>query len=588
MLSHTMSRVIQKLHDDSHLYTQLDSVAERSRARLTQLLATPCQSFANAFLVEKAGKTTLVPIYDVRGHVVGEEEVNMLRVSTDARLGNAQCADDASFPLFTLEALLQTVSNVSRHARDAGGKAWYVINVDLRHWFHQLPMPPDLQHLFILHSAFDRNFAAGQLPLSPRGIYYVPRAVPMGWMLAPRIAQAATWSLLVGGKTDLPGGLTKPRTQPAWLPFVSGPGGVFALIDNILIVTPFQGVAYHWANRLTARARECNVEFKDIPLTAGPYGPEQKVIPLVIGPASGAKPAGSFMFCGIQFDYSGWRVAPRDRTIEPERPKPLTFREVAALLGETLWDLRVRRVPPRTCPELMDVYTAVAPRNVREWDEPATITDGQLRQLIVYTAEARRYHRREMLPACYPSSRTESYAVDACAPDKRGIDPHAPRQLAWVRLTDNVEPVPWAKFQHADDYIGEAELRAIVEAVRDARRRAEASSETLSLIHVATDSRVAQGWAERDYSSRPVARELLAELAGLLGATRLACYYVSTKDNVADEPSRTRLSDGHAGAIFADRLAKTKALLLAESGRAFQRAVVSGQVVVRRPRDEES
>ncbi len=577
-LSQTMSHVIDKLQQESTLYQLLDSVNPKSAVRCRKLENTLHRSFASAFLVEKAGKTRLVRIFDTRGKAVGKEEMTLLRVITDARNGNAECADDASFPLFTLEALLQTISNVSRHAQ-ATSKRWYAVNVDLRHWFHQLPLPPDLQHLFMLRSAFARE----GLPPELSSIYFVPRALPMGWRLAPRIAQAATWSLLVGGEYPLPGGMPKPSSQPAWLPFENGLGGVFALIDNILIVTPYQGVAESWARRLTARGRECNVEFKDISFTDGKRGREQVIKPVVIGPQTVGSPSGGFTFCGIQFDHTGWGITPRERKLDPTRADPpLSYRDVAALLGEILWDLRVRRIPTRTHPGLMDVYTAVAPRTVQAWDEPAPLSDAQRAQLVAHAAEARRYLRRDMLPEWHPG-RTESYAVDACAPDRRGFDPHARRQLAWVRLTDDdVQPVPWAKASHSDEYIGEAELRAIVHAVRDARSRATQYADPLTLVHVATDSRVAQGWVERDYSSRPVAQSLLAQLAELLGGARIACYYVSTKDNVADEPSRTGLPDGDARAIFADRLSKTRALLRTEADRAIQQAVVDCHAAVRR------
>ena len=162
-------------------------------------------------------------------------------------------------------------------------------------------------------------------------------------------------------------------------------------------------------------------------------------------------------------------------------------------------------------------------------------------------------------------------------------------RLAFVHLPENAgadAPLHWEKQPHDYEYIGEAELAAIVAAVRHAASLW--GGEPLSLIIVATDSLVARGWVERGYSSRPVARDLLAELTALLADyTRISCHYVRSDDNVADDPSRTALDDSAPGAIVPRRLAATLGVLRGALASTIRLATETGRSAVagrRRPR----
>ena len=594
-LSPLMHDVVKHLMKHSDLYHKL------SAARREVLEARPEHTSAGAFLVEKASKSIKKTTVDAAGVPV-VQELPMLRMITDARRGNARCADEPSFPLFTLEALLQTVSNVSDHVQSVPGvpRKWYAVNVDFRHWFHQLPLPGDLHHLFMLRAPDDC-------------LVYVPRAVPMGWLLAPLIGQAAMWSIVLGGDDVTPGITKRVDAMPAWLPFEDAPGGIFGLIDNICIITTSEKRAKQWARRLARRAQAVHAVFKDLPYTTDPELPPgaataasptyQWPVVIVVEPpasplAAGESPPAAFTFSGIRFDFNGWRTAERNRSIDPTSPTSLTRRQISALLGEVLWDLRVRQVPPHLYADVLAVYAMVAPALVADWDEQVRLSPVDDQTLRRRVAEARLHLRRERLPAWSAHGPIAFYAVDACQDAQRSKiafvlltqdeQRNPDQQPCAVRTLEKGQKLVWGQTTHQQEYIGTAELEAIVVAVEHGRRNAiETGTPRPVLYMIATDSQVARGWVERDYSARADARQLLARLAAAREGARIACHYVKSADNVADEPSRTTLPDNDMGAIKPEELEATGKLLNAAVASTIQYVLWTGRVAARRERAEE-
>ena len=76
-----------------------------------------CHALARGFFVEKSN--------------------NLLRVITDARWTNALFdRSELRFSMFAFHILRQVIDNSSY-----SGKPWYTVNLDLRLWFHQIPLP---------------------------------------------------------------------------------------------------------------------------------------------------------------------------------------------------------------------------------------------------------------------------------------------------------------------------------------------------------------------------------------------------------------------------------------------------------------
>jgi hypothetical protein len=177
-----------------------------------------------------------------------------------------------------------------------------------------------------------------------------------------------------------------------------------------------------------------------------------------------------------------------------------------------------------------------------------------------------------------------TYATDACL-QLATCDTLGRKQIGVVHITRK-RATSWFKTQHEDVYIGVAELRAILFAVRHAKNLGR----DISLIVIATDSLCAKGWVERRYAERSDARQVLRELAMTLGdRTRLACTYVPTGDNVADEPSRCDLNDNNPRAIKLPQLEATSQLLNSVLCTVGDFALIQGKqvIVIRRERPME-
>lgn len=333
--------------------------------------------FATMFAIPKAGK-------------VNEKGQQLLRLLVDARPANAHTTDLAAFNLFTLQSLLQCVSNVS-HSADKSGR-WYCVNADLRHYYHQIPLPQHLRNLF---------------RLSCSNSCYRYKSVPMGWYLSPWIAQSLTWTLVLG--FEWPSGVG-PKDQftslPSWIPFRNQEGGIFVLLDNIFVITPDEEVAKYWAKRLkrNAAADRMNVEFKS----------EVNVTTI----SREGKETTEFL--GIDFAFDHWAVKPKQlKNVLGRGGSVFTYREISSALGEILWDLRVRCQFPLDYADLMKVYSAVTPPQDADWDD-ATNWSKHLETLHYFysvTLEQRKCMR--LLPWHAHNAVTKMYAVDACGLDHK-------------------------------------------------------------------------------------------------------------------------------------------------------------------------
>src|SRR3989338_4321232 len=311
---------------------------------------------ANVFLVEKRGGGA----------------PPLLRFITDARFANCLTSNTLGYNIFTLQALFQTISNMSHQCNSKG--YFYVINADLRHWFHQIPIPPRLSALFQVRRT---DLAYWQITL------------PMGWYLAPPIAQTATWAFLlskIGGHPQYVGDAHKFEEMPSWIPFQKDGklvgGGLFVLQDNIFIITDDIAIATYWKDRMLhlSKKENFNIKFKG----EGPV--IQKLVKSTTTSTTDAAQNSNINtnnnnnkmeeiiktdFFGIEIGFDYWCVSsakPKDHDI-PEKSCDWTYRNVSQMLGISLWDLRVRDVSPLEYTDLLTVYSKVTPPEGKERDD---------------------------------------------------------------------------------------------------------------------------------------------------------------------------------------------------------------------------
>jgi hypothetical protein len=479
-----------------------------------------------------------------------------LRVITDARVANALLKEDCAFNLFTLDALLQCVSNVM-HVAKARRKAYYVVNIDLRHWFHQLPLPRHLGRLFTLN-----------MPTRKGQRYRLcPRAVPMGWKRAPKIGQAATWSMLLGrnehnerlADASISGvhvKYTLSNEMPAWIPFEAADGqsnegaengGIFVILDNIFVVTPDERLATYWRDRILSQTATYNAEIKKASVNDQEVEPDVEVI------SADDKHRTEFM--GISFGYNGWRTASKDQDIQLGDKWGGTHRDLAALLGEVLWSLRVGRRRLLECLDLMELYRSATPESHDQWDKPAHLFPEQFKTLKRYVAEARMHAEVPMLPH-WQAKNVHLAATDAS-------DSEQLKKIAYVPYDQSGQVLSgaWTGLDHTWDHINVAELAAIVHAVREAL----AADVSIDLFIIATDNTTAKGWVERGCADRADAQKLLRELFELLDSgekpRRIYCPYVKSEHNVADRATKFSFSNGDKGAVLQDKAERTWSVL---------------------------
>ena len=556
----SMKKVLLQLLEDK-LLRVIDAKEDAEFARFS----IP-EAIAAMFFVEKKGK-------------LNAWLETLMRAITDARDGNATLKDSAAFNLFTLEALLQCVSNVQR-AAVRNGVPFFVVNVDLRHWFHQLPLPRHLGRLF----TFDLPVAKGE----PRH-RLCPRAVPMGWKDAPKIGQAATWSMLLGrdgegrsmewSKAGINSRYGQAIEMPAWVPFeaVKGQegftgtenGGIFVILDNIFVITPIESYAEFWRARIVSQTAAFNAKIK---LETREDGTE--IPPAVVRLEKSSARRTEFM--GISFGYHGWQTAKKEQVHALGSTWGTgTHRNLSALLGEVLWSLRVGQHRLIDHLPFMKLYQLATPATHAEWDNPVVVGDPEFKILGEYVSVARMHQQVEPIPTWHPT-RVHLGATDASDGAERAL-------IAYVPYDDTGRVLAslWVGGKNDCQHINVGELKAIVLAVKTALAR----DADIDLFIIATDNTCAKGWVERGFSDRADAQALLIELFALLNKDgrrrRIYCPYVRSENNVADLATRDDLKDGDSKGVDIEKGKLTWAVL--EDAREYcaQKAVLTGRQALR-------
>lgn len=469
----------------------------------------PPQTWVNLFLVPK-GKSS-------------PEEETKYRVIVDARASNTLVAESSSYPAFTLEALLQQISNVM-----ASGE-WYAVNVDLRHWFHQLPCPRWLSVLFAM-----------RINQKESSVILVPKALPMGFHISPRIGQSSTWALLLG---DGEGGLPKyvvhdfrSKVMPGWVPLTDSKGtrtgdegGIFVILDNIFIFTRDETVARYWSNRIRMRAGFFNIRLKgDDPTRTAPD--PTRVITMRLGDE-----VTMTEFMGIEFYQQKWRTKDKPDATPFSRADGWglgTHRKLVSLLGECLWSLRVHGRRLLDYPDFMELYQIATPPLGAKWDDSVRLTAAQFETLCEQVEKTRNHETRLALPYWVPRE-TQAWVCDAAGARADGQVTY----VAAMRLDLGTRRMlgAWARPGLPDEEIALRELRAILMCVE----LGLAADGNVNLFVIASDNQAAIGWVEQMYAQNADARAMLRSLGEMLDSRRLALEYIRSEDNIADVPSRS-------------------------------------------------
>jgi hypothetical protein len=512
---------------------------------------------ATAFTAPKADKCDIpnCPVDSDQPH-------HKLRLVADGRIANAHLQNPVPMEVFRLELLFDVVARCKKIVEDRSQAdqnsnakpAFYAVSADQRHWFHQIPLPRRFRASYTV--VIDTSSRGPNRPL-PKNIFkriYFPRSWPMGASPAAGIGQAVTWAALlhkVEADTKLrrslgirlPDGKTSFDTYLPWLPLQCG-GGVFVLIDNIFIITTSKKLAENWRNRILSVADTFNIRLKTLDKKNN-----TQVIVNAITPTSGEAE-----FTGVKFSWAGRR--PRDLAdkvpaldallLRPDRlttnaTYTTTFRQLASVLGQCLWQGRIFGLPIYRNSEYKQVSAIAYPvaSKKEDWDSNVEIAGPELQSLLNL------YERcsTEQPPTPHPKPLQKIETVAFMASDASYADFKARRGACFTLLKDDTKTVHKFEFPTVPDpntHIGIEELGAVVDGIQEMKKFCSipGSPKFPDLIVLGIDSTHAKGMIVNSVARSPEALSLLQRLDELLGTSRLHLVQVPSLENPADALTR--------------------------------------------------
>ena len=471
-----------------------------------------------------------------------------LRMIVDGRFANIRWNKSyGKFSFFSLETLKQVIDNLST-------RKWFALNLDLRHWFHQIPLPTRYKEYFGLKVAGDG--------------WFVPQAVPMGWLLAPFIAQSITWAILLAREKgmedvfDIDIETLKNLTElPTWIPLKSG-GGIFVVIDNILVITPREETAKAWMEHILAAAKQYSARLKCEKSEDSDETDESLLWKQCYVEMSDSTST-SFEFMGVRWFYSKHvaEVDEKDRGSLPHvvNNKWIGSRKaLASVLGKLIWHRRVHAIyfyeHQKESSALRSIYSHISPGEGISWNSSIELSVDELQGLSA--AWARRGSQGVCLarPLSQKPSDIIWAAVDAAT--NENSDMKEPMTAAVIFNKGNNNHTIHRKSFRRDQHIALGELLAIKLVL-------EKIQGFNVLVILATDSLTAKRWVEGRNAHNEEALLILKEIFSIMDEKqiRLYCIYVPTKLNVSDRPSRE--IDDHLDLKCLD--ATRRLLILAES-----------------------
>lgn len=483
------------------------------------------------------------------------------RIIVDARIANAHLQNPAPMELFTLDALFSCFARCKQKALQLQHEhsermksnpqlqrksfSILTIDADLRHYFHQIPLPRKLRAAMAIHLGIHR---AKNGRRKDRVVF--PTTWPMGTSPAPGIGQALTWSLLLH---DLETDLDKRRglgilwegnfdVQIPWLPLSDG-GGVFVLIDNIFVVTSDSKLATAWQQRIRTAAAEFNAELKDDEVNFNRLS------------ATG----GSVEFNGIHFTFHGRRPKRPIKQVEwlednSIKKKSISYRDLAAIVGQCVWTYRVlgERLYNKSHFRAISRQSFPSPRE--SWGSITSISGDTLVSLRALYKECRNEEKVVDYLLVQPCRTFVFAATDASYSAAAGARTgfvyskvHSVEEYS-VSVTESRSQTLYQQQQQVTDtkyespvnrnksQIAIEELRAVVELVSNLRNRFGNSMPDLIILGI--DSTHAKGMITKNLARTSAACDLLDKLYEMLGGSRLYLLYVPSADNPADALTR--------------------------------------------------
>lgn len=513
-----------------------------------------------------------------------EKSGGKLRVILDGRYANVHFDPRfSSFSYFRLETLRHVMGNLG-----AAHDKYYALNYDLRHWFHQIPLPK-IYRQYLAMNLTDQGNAADEF-------WLFPKSLPMGWIYAPYLAQCTTWALLLTEPVDAHGKRMKQsllgnfysldleylrRTQttpkdarrlpPTWIPLKGG-GGIFVFLDNILVLTPHETTAKRWNNKIINSCKRYHAILKGLDEDTYNDAPDAS--------AHAEKLKDCFVTLDknrdSHFDFLGVRWYHHEKeVIIKEEDEPKTFkngikkdgswsgtrRTLAGVLGKIMWFRRVHGISYHEADNRLEsaailaVYSDLTPVNNvgSEWDATVTIAPDKVPGIL--SAWMRRYNDRKCPNPGFAETALDRSNVMFAATDA-AIDSSSPGMTAHLLYSPfDDKTQDWYRENNLPSFtqmelrtgkfsgdIAYGEMLAIRHVVHSACATARTPPRLLLL---GTDNMNCKHWIEKEHSHRPDINNLLSEIVTMLRQANCRLYvaYIPTDENVADSPTRFKPLD---------------------------------------------
>jgi hypothetical protein len=564
------------------------------------------QAYAGAFFVRKEKE-------------LEQWQKDCLRVIVDARPANTLTPSE-SFQMSPLDDLLHVLQNLSEY------EIWYAVYFDWRHEFHQIPIAEYLKPYCVIHIG--------------NGRYVAPRAAPMGMKSSPKAGHGLTWALLlaksdsgpdrpdISAESDISEELLHKLLHvdtetPSWVPFKKG-GGISAIIDGGLAVSPSKDVILWWQNRIVTQTRRFHVTAK----LQGSQGDE--IAPMVElrryeGLPTSATP--SVEYSGIKFAHhhrcrkgtsapitvavqehaavgGGGAAATSKSSNRQTEPLPpgvsvneaemysVTHRDLSAALGKINWDFRIAQTSRQAAQPLRKLYQYVTPETQREWDDVITLDRRTIGPLLVHW---KKHLENAWIPSVVvaPVTTFAYGAADAAGASDNQFE--RPRYRAAVYIPD-IDQLP-----QIDDLLFDKEASSLHHIALDeagstlltVRLLIRNNSQARCLI-IVIDSLTAKAWIEQGYAECPFAFEIVQKIHAALQDRRLYLVYVPSRDNLADTPTRDAQTLGETRRrwthVPSDRRRLDATILALRRGRDLARSTwsIAGGQVGGAPREEDT
>jgi hypothetical protein len=409
------------------------------------------------------------------------------------------------------------------------GKKFYFLSGDLRHFFHQISIAPELVKFFSVHCM---------------GEIFGYTVLPMGWSHSPRLAQSFAWAALLG-LASAENGLSKaaadfldakPEHPPSFMMLHDARGVAVGLvviwIDNFLVWCVDNSIITEMSKTWTEMNRRWGLVWGEKTL----WHPKQLTAEIADeNPKSGVA-------LGIQFsrkvkrgrsevgDHLIWRLKPKTAAkaleFESRSFDCWTCRAIAGVVGSAVWQAYISCEPLANIHDDLELSSRVGTHaRAHGWNSTFRLDEAD-RSIITSTLIRIRTNRWFGTTTAHDWSQITIVASDATL-----------LMGAWVTYDETGARVSWTNWPWTGISLKESifvlELRAAIAAIM-------ACGVTGGVCVIITDNTAAAAVLRSMYSSTMIGRQLLKELHEWLASKNifLVVAGIAGLSNDADSPTR--------------------------------------------------